>query len=379
MSFPCLSLPGEEYLAIGLMSGTSLDGIDAAFLTSDGGENVQPKDFLSFPYESGLRSRLRDLLGTRPGEREDDVAIATAEVTQAHASAVAALLKSAGVSYRDVDVIGFHGQTINHNPAQGWTWQIGDGALLAAQTGINVIDDFRSRDMANGGEGAPLAPLYHAALLEDRKRPYSVLNIGGVANLTWLGPGPGARNEQIIAFDTGPGNALMDDWAYAHTGRLFDENGALAAAGTVDDSTLAGLLAHPFFDRPPPKSLDRNDFSMEAVAGLSPQDGAATLCAFTVRSIVRGLGHLPARPRGCIVTGGGRLNPVLMAALAKEMAGIDLTDAEAAGWNGDALEAQAFAYLAIRSLCDLPISLPSTTGVRQPTCGGTLHKAPAKS
>ncbi|MBT4769264.1 MAG: anhydro-N-acetylmuramic acid kinase [Rhodospirillaceae bacterium] len=374
MSFPCLSLPGEDYLAIGLMSGTSLDGIDAALLTSDGGENVRSGEFVSFPYEAGLRARLRDLLGARPGERENDVAMVTAEVTEAHGNAVAALLQRAGVSCQEVDVIGFHGQTINHNPAEGWTWQIGDGALLAALTGINVIDDFRRRDMANGGEGAPLAPLYHAALLGASKRPFSVLNIGGVANLTWLG----AKKDEIIAFDTGPGNALMDDWAYAHTGRLFDQDGALAAAGTINPLVLAGLLAHPFFDRTPPKSLDRNDFSTQTLAGLSPQDGAATLCAFTVHTIVRGLAHLPARPTGCIVTGGGRLNPVLMAALGEEMAEIDLIGAEAAGWNGDALEAEAFAYLAIRSLCDLPISLPSTTGVRQPTCGGTLHKAPVK-
>ena len=271
----------------------------------------------------------------------------------------------------DVGLLGFHGQTVLHEPEKGRTWQIGDGGLLARLTGIDTVSDFRSADVANGGQGAPFVPLYHQALAAALpERPLAVLNLGGVGNVTWVGTGP----EDLVAFDTGPGNALVDDWALRHTGRPVDEDGRLARSGRVDGPALAALMQHPYFDRPAPKSLDRDAFDAAPVAGLSPADGAATLVAFTAAAVARSRDILPAAPRRWLVTGGGRRNPAVMAALAEAL-GQPVAPVESVGWDGDVLEAQAFAYLAVRSLAGLPLSLPTTTGVARPTCGGRLDKA----
>lgn len=351
--------------ALGLMSGTSLDGIDAALLHSDGRGFVAPGPCATFSYDTGFRERLRALLGGR-----GPVATVERELTLRHCEAVESLLSAHGIDPSEVGVVGFHGHTIAHAPAKGRTWQIGDGALLAARSGIDVIADFRGRDVAEGGEGAPFAPLYHAALAADLDRPLAVLNLGGVANVTWIG----AEEGEILAFDTGPGNALIDDWVLARAGRPFDRDGALAAAGRADPQGLARLLEHPYFDRLPPKSLDRDDFDPAPLAGLSAADGAATLTAFTVGAVARARDHFPEAPLAWLVAGGGRHNPVLMALLGERLRA-RAVPVEAEGWNGDALEAQAFGYLAIRSLQGLPLSLPTTTGVRAPTGGGVLYRA----
>jgi anhydro-N-acetylmuramic acid kinase len=300
-------------------------------------------------------------------------------MTRAHAGAVARLLEESGTARDAVDVIGFHGHTIVHRPREGITLQIGDGAFLAELTGINVVDDFRSRDVTSGGEGAPLAPLFHAALVRSSKLalPVAVLNIGGVANVTWVGvDGSYAEVPQpdIVAFDTGPGNALIDDWVRAKMGRSFDREGALAAAGRVNREALRRLRHHPFLERPPPKSLDRDDFDLAPLDGLSPEDGAATATAFTAEAVAIGARSFPAPPRRWLVTGGGRRNLTLMAAL-KDALGAEVGAVEEVGWDGDALEAQAFAYLAVRSLKGFPLTLPATTGVSQPMTGGRLHRA----
>ena len=268
------------------------------------------------------------------------------------------------------DTIGFHGHTIMHRPEERRTWQIGDGALLARLTGIDVVCDFRADDVAAGGQGAPLVPLFHAALAARLDKPLAILNIGGVANVTWLGQDEGA----ILAFDTGPGNAPIDDWALRHLGEPVDRGGALARSGRVDAARLAAFLAHPFFDRSPPKSLDRDDFAAFRDDGLAAADGAATLTAMTAAAVARAAAHFPAPVSRWLVTGGGRHNPVLMDALARCL-GAPVAAVESAGWNGDALEAQAFAYLAIRSLEGLPLSLPSTTGVVRPMTGGRFFPA----
>lgn len=351
-------------LALGLMSGTSLDGIDAALIETDGERVAAFGPALTVPYDDGLRERLRAVLGGA-----GPVAAVERALTEAHAAVVRRLLDEHGVSRRSVAAIGFHGHTILHRPREARTWQIGDGALLARSTGIDVVCDFRSNDVAAGGEGAPFAPLYHAALARDLERPMAVLNLGGVGNLTWIG-----SDRPPIAFDTGPGNALIDDWVRRHTGQPFDTGGALGRSGQVDPVILDRLLANPYFDRPPPKSLDRLDFDLAAVEGLSPGDGAATLAAFTCRAVARGLAHLPAPPRHWLVTGGGRHNLALMEGL-RQTLGVPVEPVETAGWNGDALEAQAFAFLAVRSLRGLPLSLPTTTGVPRPTTGGRLFRA----
>ncbi len=351
-------------LAVGMMSGTSLDGVDAAILRTDGVriETIGPA--LATAYLPLFRDRLRSVLGREP---DAETATVAAELTRIHAETVQRLLSSQGIRVDDLDVAGFHGHTVLHRPDQGITRQIGDGGLLAKMIGIPVVDDFRGRDVAAGGQGAPFASLYHQALAGGLEKPLAVLNLGGVGNVTWIG------DDSLMAFDTGPGNALLDDWTQQAISRPMDEGGRLARGGAVDGAALRTLLDHPYFERSPPKSLDRDDFSRDAVSHLTAEDGAATLTAFTAAAVARAVEFLPAPPVRWLVTGGGRHNHSLMAALGERLQA-PVEAVEAVGWDGDALEAQAFAFLAVRSLYGLPLSLPATTGVREPTPGGTLHK-----
>jgi len=265
------------YTAIGLMSGTSLDGIDAALIRTDGKSRVETDVWLTQAYDEPLRDDLRRALTDDDGLSETERLM-----TDAHVACVEQLLVLAGLNASSIDVVGFHGQTIRHDPAAKLTHQLGDGARLARKLGIDVVNDFRRADVAAGGEGAPFAPLYHAALAAPLERPLVVLNLGGVANVTWIGPG---QTPELLAFDTGPASAMIDDWVVARTDKRYDEDGALARAGAVDEVRLATLLAHPYFGLRPPKSLDRNEFSAEHLDGLSLEDGAATLTAFTVETV----------------------------------------------------------------------------------------------
>jgi anhydro-N-acetylmuramic acid kinase len=356
-------------LAVGLMSGTSLDGIDAAIIETDGESRIRPCGAVTVPYDGALRDRLRAALGRETRSAETDAL--ERDLTLAHARIVGALLDRERIAAASVAVVGFHGHTLLHRPERRLTWQIGDGALLARATGIGVVADFRSADVAAGGQGAPLAPAYHAALAAGLAKPVAMLNVGGVANVTWIG-----SEGALIAFDTGPGNALIDDWLLQRTGVPVDRDGALAASGTVDEAVLARLLDNPYFEAPPPKSLDRTDFTLAAVEGLSDADGAATLAAFTAAAVAQSLPLLPAPPRRWIVCGGGRHNPVLMRMLAGRLAA-PVEPVEAIGCDGDFIEAQAFAYMAVRSLRGRPISWPGTTGAPTPLCGGRLFPANA--
>lgn len=357
--------------ALGLMSGTSLDGIDIALIETDGHQRVKAGPALTIPYPADFRERLRGVLGGI-----GPIGDVEAELTRLHAAAVAGFrARHPGPA---IDLIGFHGHTILHRPAEQRTWQIGDGALLARLVGIDVVGDFRLADVAAGGEGAPLAPLYHAALAASLAKPLAVLNIGGVANVTWIGETGSSEGGEVVAFDTGPGNALIDDWVHRHTGAAADFDGALARAGHASQGHVARFLDHPFFARLPPKSLDRDDFRDAAPDGLSPADGAASLTEMTAAAVAASLRHLPVAPRQWLVCGGGRHNPALMEALARQLAA-PVRPVEAVGWDGDALEAQAFAYLAVRSVLGLPLSLPTTTGAPRPIRGGRLfpaHRAP---
>lgn len=348
--------------AIGLMSGTSLDGVDAALVVTDGETIQHTGQGLTLPYPDSFRKTLKTLLaGT------GDVPAIERELTLYHAKAVRQLLEKAQLKPSDIDVIGFHGQTVFHRPQEHTTWQIGDSSLLAQETGISVVNDFRRKDMAAGGQGAPLVPVYHAAITKACKLPVAVVNIGGVANVTWIGPGEG----NMTAFDTGPGNALVDDWIFQHIGKSCDEDGKIAAKGTVDEVRLKALLSHPYFNTVPPKSLDRNSFSLDAVAGLSLEDGAATLTAFTARSIIAAQAHFPAMPAEWYVCGGGRHNTTLMSMIRQRL-NAEVQPVEVLGMNGDLLEAEAFGFLAVRSLKGLPLTYPSTTGVMLPTTGGVF-------
>ncbi|ATQ66704.1 MULTISPECIES: anhydro-N-acetylmuramic acid kinase [Methylosinus] len=362
--------------ALGLMSGTSMDGVDAALLETDG---LRPLSFcptLFAPYRDEDRALLRAALAqaidlddrtARPGPLAD----AERMVTDRHAEAVETFLRENGIDAATVDVIGFHGQTVLHRPERRLTVQIGDGAALARRLGIDVVYDMRAADVAAGGQGAPLVPVYHRALVaaSGLEGSVAVLNIGGVANLTFV-----EGEAEPIACDTGPGNALIDDLMLARTGVPLDRDGAAAAAGHVDEAALAQLLDHRYFEAPPPKSLDRNDFSLAPVEGLATFDAAATLTAFTAASIAKCFSLLPAPPRLAIVCGGGARNLALMRALAARLP-CDVRNAEQFGWSGEAIEAQAFAFLAVRSLNGLPLTFPTTTGAPSPLPGGRLARA----
>lgn len=369
--------------AIGLMSGTSLDGVDAAILKTDGRDLIEPGPVHFSPYSRDLKVFIRRAIKAALEGRDGaaDIGKAAGEVTAAHACAVEDLLQKAGLRRAAIDVIGFHGQTILHRPRRssdgvGRSWQIGDGRALAAETKIDVVCDFRSADVAAGGEGAPFAPPYHAALARalGRDHPVGIINLGGVANITFS---PRAGGDlDLVAFDCGPGNGLVDQWVDLKTGEPMDRDGALARSGRVHSDRLRMMLLNPYIRRPPPKSLDRYDFKIDPVLDLSAADGAATLTAFTAACVRASVAHLPEEPGEWIVSGGGRRNPAMMEALVKALER-DVRSAEEVGWRGDDLEAECFAYLAVRSLRKLPISFPKMTRVPRPMLGGVHHRAPA--
>ncbi len=350
--------------ALGLMSGTSVDGVDVALIETDGETVTATGAFLTVPYDDAVRRRIRAAFGAdAPSEATRD---AERAVTDAHVAAVRRWATESGTDLASLDVVGFHGQTITHRPERRFTWQIGDGAALARALGVRVVSDLRSADVAAGGQGAPLVPVFHAALASGLARPLAVVNIGGVGNVTWIG-GDGA----LLAFDTGPGNGPIDDWCARRAGLRFDRDGMLAAAGKVDRTRLTRFAEHRYFAKLPPKSLDRGDFSDAWAEGLSVADGAATLTQGTARAIALAAHHFPAPAAQWVICGGGARNPTLLKAIAAETRGPVVT-ADSLGWNGDALEAQAFGFLAVRALRGLPISFPGTTGVPRPLTGGKL-------
>jgi anhydro-N-acetylmuramic acid kinase len=350
---------------LGLMSGTSVDGVDVALIETDGEQVASFGPTLTVPYPDDVRCTIRAAFGAE--QPDSRTAAAERAVTEAHVAAVKQWSAAHRIALGSIDVVGFHGQTITHRPERHFTWQIGDGAGLAQAVGVRAICDMRSADVAAGGQGAPLVPVFHAALVRELPRPIAVVNIGGVANVTWIG-----EDGTLLAFDTGPGNGPIDDWCSRRAGQRFDREGALAAAGRVDRTRLERWGEHRYFARTPPKSLDRGDFNDAWADGLSVADGAATLTRATARSIALATRHFPAPVRQWIVTGGGARNPTLLAAIAEETE-TPAVPAATLGWDGDALEAQAFAFLAVRSLRGLPLTFPTTTGAPRPLCGGRLH------
>jgi anhydro-N-acetylmuramic acid kinase len=364
--------------SVGLMTGTVLDGnIDVALLKTDG-ETVETFGAYTLaPYPQTIRDTLEETLrqARQWNFAEIDPPIfAEAEemLTRAQSAAVRQLVESAGLTVADIGVVGFHGQSVLHRAPQpgriGATRQLGDGALMHELLGVPVAYDFRSADVRAGGQGAPLAAIYHQALLRGlgTHGEVAVLNLGGVANVTYWDGG-----DTLIAFDTGPANAPLNDFIKERGLGDMDRDGALARSGTVDEARLAKLLEHPYLSAPPPKSLDRFDFTSAMAEGLDPATGAATLTAFTASAVGKGLDKLPTRPSKLIVCGGGRHNPVIMEML-KSRAGVEAVPAEAVGWRGDAIEAECFAFLAVRVLRGMPISFPTTTGAPRPMTGGRL-------
>lgn len=386
---------GKLMRALGLMSGTSLDGIDVALIVTDGESHLERGPFQPFPYNAEMRTLLSQAIAdgkdladrhARPG------ALPHAEraLTQQHAAAVSGFLHTHGIARETIDVIGFHGQTVLHRapgPREvtlmngtvvnamglGLTVQLGLGGELANATQVPVVFDMRAADVEAGGQGAPLVPAYHRALVASLpQRPVAIVNIGGVANVTFVG-----RTDDMLAFDMGPGNALIDDAVHAATGAAYDDGGALAAKGRVQPDILTAYMSHSYFAQVPPKSLDRNAFDPALVAALRLEDALATLTAFTAEAIARSRAYMPMEPQLWIVCGGGRKNKTLMRMLAERVENA-VVPAEAVGLGGDGIEAEAWGYLAVRSLRGLPLTYPRTTGVPEPICGGRLSK-PRKS
>lgn len=351
----------EPIVVIGLMSGTSADGIDAALIRTDGMQCFEFIDSLTTPYDDRLRNQLIALA-------QHDVPLVEVlqlerTLTQHHVEACKSLLvRHDKLAPR---LVGFHGHTIRHSAEQRLTWQIGDPSVLADAIRCPVVSDFRRRDIAAGGEGAPLAPLFHQFLLADQHKPTAVLNLGGVANVTWLGD-----DGAIIAGDVGPGCGMLDAWINEQTGLAYDHDGGIAARGRVHEDVARQVLDLPFFHQPLPKSADRYQFPCIGLEKLSVEDGAATLCAITAGAVGQALSTMPARPGEVWVTGGGGRNPSLMQLLRSHFDRVE--SIEQLNLRPDSLEAECFGWLAVRRLRGLPTSLPATTGCQRPTCGGTL-------
>ncbi|MEM7616787.1 MAG: anhydro-N-acetylmuramic acid kinase [Pseudomonadota bacterium] len=353
------------YTAIGLMSGTSTDGIDAAIIKTDGYKITEYFESIFIPYQEDFRRKLQNLMN----KNANHLALEQ-EFTELNIKAVIKILQLNKMSADDIDLIGFHGQTITHQPAEGITWQIGNSALLAEKTGINVIGDMRRRDVAAGGQGAPLVPIFHHALFNDYTKPLMVVNIGGVANITYISE----DEDALMACDTGPGNALIDDFIFSKTGQKYDEGGQLALKGSVNFDIINEIMTLEYFKIPPPKSLDRHDFSdiLPLVNNLSTEDAVATLSYFTAKTIADSAKFAPEQPTKWIICGGGRHNKFIMEKLNELLDGV-VDDIDQHGLSGDYIEAQAFAFLAVRSFKKLPITFPKTTGIARAISGGSIY------
>ncbi|TAU53251.1 anhydro-N-acetylmuramic acid kinase [Rhizobium leguminosarum] len=365
--------------AIGLMSGTSMDGIDVALIRTDGRGFIERGPFMGVPYDADFRGQLKRALElARPlsarNERPAELREIELELTLRHVIAVTAFLERFGLLADGVDVLGFHGQTVLHRPDEGLTIQIGDGPELARRTGIAVVYDMRANDMVHGGQGAPLVPAYHAALagkFQQQGQAVCFVNIGGISNLTSIG-----TDGRISAFDSGPGNTLIDQWVEMQTGRTYDPGGEIGGRGKVVASLAERYLESPFFRGNVRRSLDRGDFATLRPEEASLEDGARTLAHVAAASIIKSASFLAETPAIYIVCGGGRLNATLMAefSVMAERFGSKVLSAEEAGFDGDAMEAEAWAYLAVRSLDGLPLTFPGTTGVGVPVSGGVLAR-----
>ncbi len=375
----------KTYRSIGLMSGTSMDGVDSAIVETDGEKVLALGEMHFKEYPGWLKLKMRKLIadvqsGAVQGNDDMYVKDVEKDITKFHAEVVEELIIKADLRPAEIDVIGFHGHTIDHRPAERFTWQIGDGAALAERTKINVICNFRENDIKNGGQGAPLLPLYHKAVVPEKFYPAAVVNIGGVSNITYM------DEEELVAFDTGPGNALIDDIIFEATGRHFDEEGKIAAAGTINEEMLNFLLGNLYFTKKPPKSLDRNQFAQQVSGLLSDKfkgmafaSKVATLSEFTVQAIARSLDHLPQDPKHWFVCGGGVHNKYFMERLKEVLYGkVKKMNTISPELDVNFIEAQGFAFLAVRSLLNLPLTYSSTTGVISSSgsaTGGVLHKA----
>lgn len=360
------------YKAIGLMSGTSMDGIDLAFIESDGKKIIKRQDFAYQAYEETFKATLKDLIYQAPNlERIKNV---ENDLTLIHANLVNQFLLQHNLSKNDIDLVAFHGHTILHMPEKNITWQIGNGHLLANTIGIDVICDFRSNDVSLGGQGAPLVPIYHFYLLSQHPKPCALLNIGGISNITYFSSN---KEHDIQAFDLCFGNAPFDDLMKEKFQLPFDADGTLTQSGTADIILANRILQNDIFHRKPPKSFDRDEFAhlIAPIKSLSnAQDALATFAYMHAKTLEFNLAFLKEKPHSIFICGGGRKNQGLMQEMKRHLKDIIIQEIENIDLNGDAIEAEAFAFLGIRSLLGLPISFKNTTGVKHDACGGVFIK-----
>jgi anhydro-N-acetylmuramic acid kinase len=350
--------------ALGLMSGTSADGADVALIATDGEDAIEFFGGLTLPYDRELRARV--LEASQHDVPLLEVARVERDITLHHSEAVAELLKTLPREATEgTDLIGFHGHTVRHVASEQICWQLSNPWLLAEKTGLRVVSDFRRHDVAVGGQGAPVVAMFHRALFAKETRPTVILNLGGVANITWLG-----EKDEIIAGDTGPGCGLLDEWIEEMAGQPHDKDGRIASQGKVNEGLVAAVLATPFFSKRLPKSADRFDFDHVDVSGMSVEDGAATLCAVTVRAVVKAVKQMPKPPASLWVTGGGVHHPVIMRMLNENFDNV--RNIRQLNLNPDTLEAECFAWLAVRHTKGLPLTIPETTGCSRPVCGGVI-------
>lgn len=342
------------------MSGTSMDGIDLALIESDGKEIINRKYFDYLAYTKDFKERLRSLIYKAPTLHE--IKLIENELTLLHARLVNGFLAKNNIDRKEIDLVAFHGHTVLHLPEEQITWQIGNSHLLAHKVGINVVADFRSRDVILGGQGAPLVPIYHFHLFRNQTRPVVVLNIGGISNITYF---KSDDENDIEAFDVCFGNAPLDDLMKKKFGRDFDENGELAKSGNVDFILADRILQNDLFHKKPPKSFDRDDFSdlLSPINSLKVEDSLATFAYMHAKALQINLEFLTQRPKEIFVCGGGRKNIAIMDEMKKWLSGVSIKAVEEIGLDGDAVEAEAFAFLGVRNLLNLPISFSKTTGV----------------
>jgi len=362
----------KVFTAIGMMSGTSLDGVDVALLKTDGLTVFERGPNLFMPYEDDLKSQLRSCFGLR-SDVDGRVLRAAAALTDVHVAAIAEFLKVHNLKGEDIDLIGFHGQTILHDPDNGFTWQIGEPDRLARETGIGVVADMRMDDVKAGGQGAPLVPVYHQALMQEHEKPVALLNIGGVSNITYIG----TNDEDLMAFDTGPGNALIDKWVNENSDKNYDKDGALGLSGSVDHAVIEAWLQNDYFAQPVPKSLDVMkswDTECAAIAEKkwSLEDGAATLACYTAKTAALAAGYYDAAPHAWYICGGGRHNKAIMNYLSAILP-CEVRAVDDLALDGDFMEAEAFAFLAVRAYKGLALTYPQTTGVKEPVSGGVFY------
>ncbi|PPR77808.1 MAG: Anhydro-N-acetylmuramic acid kinase [Alphaproteobacteria bacterium MarineAlpha2_Bin1] len=353
------------YTAIGLMSGTSIDGVDAAIIKTNGQDFIELGPAITMEYNKNFKSSLYSIMGYTDKSNTKVLNIEY-KLTEYHIEIIRELLYSNNLNSKDIDIIGFHGQTINHIPSKRLTLQIGNPIQLANELNINVVSDMRVADLESGGQGAPLVPIYHYESFKNYDIPLIILNIGGVSNVTWI------NSDNFIAFDTGPGNSIIDDWVRFSLGLQYDDSGKLARQGKSSTKLVDDFLKNDFFYKLPPKSIDRNHFNYNLIPkNLTPEDGAATAVDLIVNSIKKSELFFPIKPSLCLVSGGGRKNDSIMSGLSSSLS-FPVKNIDTLGHRGDFIEAEAFAYLAVRRLKNLPTTFPKTTGCKVPTSGGVI-------